>query len=348
MNYSLYVLISFFISLVCTSLVRLIAIRNGHFDDPANESRKVHKYPVPRIGGIAIFIALITTLFLVDIEISSQFGALMLAATGLFLLGVVDDIKGVRARTKLFFQIIFAGVVLAGGTGIVDMNVPFLGHLRFDQWIIPLEVFEYEFNVIPIANAITIGWIVAIVNAINLIDGLDGLAGGVSVIGFGALALMGVLIGGVQAVVVIAIILIGATLGFLAHNMSPAKIFLGDSGAYTLGLFLAVLPIYSGTKLAVGTLVISVAVIDMFWAIARRIITKRPIFSPDRGHIHHQLIDTGLRQGYVVGAMYIFTLAIAVATVMSGLFAAVSVLVGIFCVIFLWIRYNKYKLSSKQ
>ena len=157
MNYSLYVLISFFISLVCTSLVRLIAIRNGHFDDPANESRKVHKYPVPRIGGIAIFIALITTLFLVDIEISSQFGALMLAATGLFLLGVVDDIKGVRARTKLFFQIIFAGVVLAGGTGIVDMNVPFLGHLRFDQWIIPLEVFEYEFNVIPIANAITIG-----------------------------------------------------------------------------------------------------------------------------------------------------------------------------------------------
>jgi len=306
-------------SLILTPTVRAAAIRYKLFDQTSE--RKIHSGSIPRIGGIAIFIS-----FLVPILLFSNLDrpalALVFGCALLFIMGLIDDLIGLNAYIKLGVQVLAALVVLAGGIGIVNISLPFMtGPIPLDSWRIPISIFGNPYTLIPLANIFTIGWIILIINALNLLDGLDGLAGGVSSV---ALVTLLVLAGrgyGSSIVVIMSTFMLMSLLGFLASNFYPARIFMGDSGAYVLGLLIAVLPIYSTTKTSIGLLVIGLAIIDLLWAVLRRTAKGKSPFKPDRGHLHHRLIDSGFRH---VNAVLVFYF-VAIITSITLLFLGVSI-----------------------
>lgn len=172
----------FICSVLLTLAIRAAAIRYKLFDK--TDDRKVHTVPVPRVGGIAIFLSFMASVLLFA-DLDRPAIALVIASTILFLMGVVDDFKSLNPFVKLSFQIIASLVVLAGGIGIVNISLPFLSEaIHLDLWQIPMEINGFQFTIIPIANIFTIFWIVLIINAVNLLDGLDGLASGVATVAF--------------------------------------------------------------------------------------------------------------------------------------------------------------------
>ncbi|MEX0934613.1 MAG: MraY family glycosyltransferase, partial [Candidatus Saccharimonadales bacterium] len=205
------------------------------------------------------------------------------------------------------------------------------GFIFLDDWRIPVEVLGLGFNIIPIANLVSIIWIVGIINTVNFLDGMDGLASGVSIIA--ALTLFAIALTPAvndSNLALLTMMLSGSLLGFLLYNWHPSSIFMGDSGAFTIGLILAVITIYSGSKIAVGVLVLGVAIFDAAWAVARRLYNRKSPFAPDRGHIHHQLLDSGLSQPQVVMHLYIVAAIIgATAVFYDGITAFVVLLIMI-------------------
>lgn len=305
------------ISLGVTPLVRKLAFRIGAVDKPS--SRKVHAQPIPRLGGVGI-----VTAFLVPFVILADFDrallGLLLGIVILFSVGLIDDLKRLRARTKLFWQLIAAGVVLAGGIGIVYVTNPFGGVINLDGWRLAVTLGPLSFNILPLANAVSLLWIVGMVNTVNFLDGLDGLAAGVSAIACLVLFTLALTPGFHNVTVaLLAMILLGALLGFLPYNFFPSRIFMGDSGAYVLGLILALLAIYAGSKITIGVLVLGLAIIDALWTIIRRLVSGRSPFKPDRSHLHHLLHDWGvLSHREVVLLFYLITALIAVTTIFLG------------------------------
>jgi UDP-GlcNAc:undecaprenyl-phosphate GlcNAc-1-phosphate transferase len=298
MMYLIPFVAAFITSLVLTPQIRKWALAHNIVAMPGE--RKIHTKPVAYLGGVAIFLGFLipATAFL---PISRRFVALIVGITMLVIVGVIDDIKPVNAWYKLGWQILAACVVLAGGIGIQVITNPFGG-------VIDLTAGRFgigPYHVTPIGNALTILWIVGLVNVVNFMDGLDGLAAGVSAIS--AFVLFCLSVGGnvnQPEVAILAIITVGAALGFLPFNFFPAKIFMGDGGAYFLGTVLALLAVYSGGKLATAGLVLGFAIFDGVWAVVRRLWAKRSPFSPDRHHIHHLLLDAGLSQRAAVLVLY--------------------------------------------
>jgi UDP-GlcNAc:undecaprenyl-phosphate GlcNAc-1-phosphate transferase len=222
------------------------------------------------------------------------------------MLGLVDDFHNLRALLKFSLQIAAAILVTVGGFTISVIRIPGLPELS-------LGIFAYP---------ITALWIVTISNAINLVDGIDGLAGGIA--GFSALAfgIMCLLQGHVMPAL-FAFSLLGAVLGFLAFNLPPARIFMGDSGSLLLGFVLAVIPLMVGAgstsivdMLAPAT-VLLVPILDTIAAIARRVRAKRPIYSPDRDHIHHKLLALGLKETSILLILYAWCAYAGTAAVVS-------------------------------
>lgn len=324
-NFLVQALLVFLTSLMLTPVVRAAAIRYKLFDH-VNE-RKIHSGSIPRIGGIAIFVS-----FLLPVLLSSNLDrpaiALILGCLLLFVMGLVDDLRGLNPYIKLGVQIVACLIVLAGGIGIVNISVPFVGGpIQLDTWRIPITVLGGSYTIIPLANLFTIGWIILVINALNLLDGLDGLASGVSAV---ALVTLLALTGrgfGNEIVVIMATFMLMSLLGFLASNFHPARIFMGDSGAYVLGLLIAVLPIYSTTKTTIGLLVIGLAVIDLLWAIVRRTSKGKSPFTPDRGHLHHRLIDSGLRHVDAVLVFYFVAIVTSLSLLFIGVNAAIVFLI---------------------
>lgn len=287
-----------------TPLVRRVAMSLGAIDEPS--ARRVNQRRIPRLGGIAIvagFFVPLLGLFALNTTIAQLFfsrprlvaglagGALLICG-----LGVLDDIVGVGAKRKLAVQTLAASVAFAAGFQIEALQLPFVGAIEM-RWL---------------SYPTTVLWIVAVVNALNLIDGLDGLAAGVAffacITNF-VIALMGhdVLI------CLLSSTLAGALLGFLVYNFNPATIFMGDSGSMFLGFVLATMSIYDGSSAHKSTTAIAIVVpllslglpiIDMLFAMVRRFLERRPIFSPDRGHIHHRLLDVGLTHRRAVLFLY--------------------------------------------
>jgi UDP-GlcNAc:undecaprenyl-phosphate GlcNAc-1-phosphate transferase len=226
-------------------------------------------------------------------------GALMLV-----LVGIVDDVKSVRALYRFIVQLAAAGIVVSQGVIIEHINI-FGDYLKFGHFAIP----------------ITILWIVALTNAVNLIDGLDGLSCGISTISAVSLLVVTILIGEFKIALMIAI-LTGACIGFLPFNKNPAKIFIGDSGAMFLGFVLSVISIQGVFKVqAVATfvipfLILGVPIFDTAFAAVRRIFTGRSPFSADRGHLHHRLIDMGFNQKQSVRILYAVSALLGVSSVM--------------------------------
>ncbi|WP_342600342.1 MraY family glycosyltransferase [Psychrobacillus sp. FSL H8-0483] len=317
--------LAFVASVLFTPLVKRLAFRLGAVDTPNH--RKVHARIMPRLGGLAIFLA-----FLVAFAFYRPDGqydkAMLLGALIIIITGVLDDMFEITAKAKLLGQLLAAGsIVIYGGLQIQFINLPFGvfgGQLEFGYFAIPL----------------TILWIIGITNAINLIDGLDGLAAGVSAIALITLSGMAIMMGN-PFVAAMAAILAASTLGFLVFNFYPAKIFMGDTGALFLGFMISVLALLGYKNVTVVALVIPIIMLgvpisDTFFAIVRRIRMKQPLSAPDKSHLHHCLLNVGFthRQSvliiYAIAAMFgIAAIIFSQATVWGAIILLMVMLLAI-------------------
>lgn len=294
-----------------TPLVRLMALRLGAVAVPGG--RHVHQTAIPRLGGLAIcggFLAAITLIYFFSADVSRAFNEIPLRMIGLVAgavamcaVGVIDDTRGIRALYKLLFQIAIAIFAFACGLRIMVVHLPLIGDIHMWALALPLTVL----------------WIVGVVNAVNLIDGLDGLAAGVVFFA----ATTNFVVAWLSAAPLVALLagaIAGAVLGFLIYNWNPARIFMGDSGSYFLGYVLATMSLINTSQkgatavsLLVPMMALGVPIFDTLFAMVRRILERRPVFSPDRGHIHHRLLDMGLTHRRAVMIIYavcgVFTVA---------------------------------------
>jgi len=292
------------LALLMTPIVIFIACRLKAFDRPG--VRTVHTKAVPRIGGVAIFFAamsLIVSVLFLDNRIGGAFrrvplqvGTLLCTASIIFMIGLIDDLKGLPAKVKFLAEVVAAGTLCVVGVAIPALEIT-------DGFRIELGWLSYP---------LTILWIVGVTNAVNLSDGLDGLAAGVSAIACAAIAVFAITSENlVMAVFMLA--LLGGLTGFLFYNFNPAKIFMGDCGSLFVGFTIASASVMCLTKscalvgLALPILALGIPIFDTFFAILRRFLERRSLFAPDRSHFHHRLIDLGLKQKHAVIAIYIAT-----------------------------------------
>jgi UDP-GlcNAc:undecaprenyl-phosphate/decaprenyl-phosphate GlcNAc-1-phosphate transferase len=294
----LLTVLSLVLSLLFTPTVRTLAVRYNFVDLPDN-NRKVHQYPVPRVGGIAVAAAYFGSLLIVLAfasferpELSASFGAfrsIAPAALIIFFIGVADDVFNLKPWHKFAGQFVAAGMVVSGGVHIHQFAV---------------------FHLHPmLLTAVSVVWLVGCTNAVNLIDGLDGLAGGISLLAT-MTVLIASLVNGDFGLAIAAAPLAGALIGFLVFNFNPASIFLGDSGSLLLGFLLGCYSVLWSGK-SVTTLdmiapfmVLAVPLLDTSMAITRRFLRGQPIFKADRSHIHHRLLARGLSHRSTVLHLY--------------------------------------------
>lgn len=295
-------LIAFFsaviISFVMTPLARRLAIRVGAMDVP-KETRKIHNKPMPYFGGLAIYVAIISCMFVYMPHNSTNY-YIMAGATIIVLAGVIDDMYDMPAKVKLLIQILAALVAIKGGVQIHFITNP-----------LSETGMSYLFN--GLSFIITLFWIVGITNTINLIDGLDGLASGVASIAATTLLFTAARLGH-DFIVMQCAIIAGASLGFLPFNFNPAKIFMGDTGSLLLGYMLAVTSVSGMVKsvaaiaLAVPVFALGLPILDTAFAIIRRYLNKKPIMEADKDHLHHKLMRFGLNQRQTVLVMYFISM----------------------------------------
>lgn len=273
-----------------TPIVRVLAFKIGAVDIPL-DWRRIHKKPIPRIGGLAIYLSFsITTLLFCDF--SRELVTIWLGGACLVILGILDDIYRLNAWLKFAIQIAVAGFAVWNGCVIDHINLGGV-YVHLGYLSIPLTIF----------------WIAGLTNAINFIDGLDGLACGVSAISSLSLLVVVLLHGDVVSTEICGI-LFGSCLGFLPFNFNPARIFMGDTGALFLGYTLAVLSVHGVFKLhavlsfIVPLIIFAIPIFDAAFAIIRRLIAGKSPFAADRGHIHHRLIDMGFTQKESVKILY--------------------------------------------
>ena len=295
-------------AILVTPIISRIARARGLMDSPG--VRKVHQSPIPRVGGLAILMgvfALTLPVLLVDNTIGEAFRkiqpqviVLLSAGALMCVLGLVDDVRGLRARTKLLVQLVAAGTVCAFGVRIEEIGV-------FSGLTLDLGLLSWP---------VTIIWIIGITNAVNLIDGLDGLATGISAAAC-AMILAVAIWSGQAVMAVLMLAMFGALSGFLFFNFNPAKVFLGDGGTYFVGFMIATASVMCSQKtsaligLAMPLLALGVPVFDMVFVVIRRVLERRSIMAADRGHIHHRLLEAGLNQRHAVLFLYSVTLLAA-------------------------------------
>jgi UDP-GlcNAc:undecaprenyl-phosphate/decaprenyl-phosphate GlcNAc-1-phosphate transferase len=281
---------AFLTSILITPLVIKLAHKIGAVDKP--NARKVHAKIMPRLGGLAIFIGVIVGYFTGGLH-NEKITGITVGALIIVLVGVLDDKYELSAKYKLVGQLLAAAAVVGSGLTIDHLTVPFIGHYDLGWASYPVTVF----------------WIVAITNAINLIDGLDGLSAGISSIVIATIAVLAA-VAGKPMILMISLILLGSTLGFLFHNFHPAKIFMGDTGALFLGYSISILSLlgmYKSVTLfsfVVPIIILGVPIFDTTYAIIRRIVNKKPISAPDKSHLHHRLLALGLSHKSTVLVIY--------------------------------------------
>jgi UDP-GlcNAc:undecaprenyl-phosphate/decaprenyl-phosphate GlcNAc-1-phosphate transferase len=313
-------LVALAISWWLTPEIRSRAMNLGLVDKPGEE-RRIHKVAVPRLGGVAIYISMIVAFGLM-MAICGRFpregGLLGIAAGGtlIFVMGLLDDLESIPAKIKLGIQVLAACSACSLGVRMskyIYVNVPFDINWAFIQVTHGL----HGISLGPwLAYPLTVLWLVGIANAVNLIDGMDGLAAGVSLISavtIWSIAMAPDRLHHHPYAAWIAAILAGALLGFLRWNFNPARIFMGDSGAYLTGFILGSVAITGVMKTATAATVLLPSIIlffpllDTAWAIIRRLARHKSIFAPDAEHIHHRLLRTGLSQKKVAFLIYAFS-----------------------------------------
>ena len=302
----LALLVALVISFLMTPVVKTFAYKVGAIDVP-KDGRRMHKVPIPRLGGLAIFIGFMVSILLF-VDITSEMKSILLGAVIIVVLGVVDDIMALPAMLKFVIQIIAALIPATHGVVIQVLSNPNI-FSENPYWI--LGWLSVPFTVL---------WIVAITNAVNLIDGLDGLANGVSAISATTVLVIAILGSETQVAMVMAA-LVGACVGFMPYNLNPAKMFMGDTGATFLGYILATMSIqglfkfYAIVSFAVPFLILGLPIFDTAFAFIRRIAHGQSPMRADRSHIHHRLIDMGLNQKQAVATLYVISTILGLSAV---------------------------------
>ena len=305
------------ISFAATPLVKTFARKVGAMDVP-KDGRRMHDHPIPRLGGLAMFLGfLLSTLLFAKIDV--QVRGMLLGCLAVVFAGVIDDIRPLKWWTKLILQLAAAVIAVAHGIRIEVFTSPSIFN---EGWLI------LGWLSVPI----TVLWIVLVTNAVNLIDGLDGLAVGVSGIGSVAMLVIALLVSEGNVAVIMAA-LAGACLGFIPYNRNPATIFAGDTGALLLGYVLATMSViglfktYAIVSFILPFLVLALPLFDTGFAIVRRLAHGQSPMQPDRGHVHHRLIDMGHSQKQAVAILYFVSIIFGLAAVVLTTSGPMKVLV---------------------
>ena len=290
----------FLITTILVPIVKKIAHHVNALDIP-NE-RKVHKTPIPRLGGLAIYIGFIFG-YLFFIKQTHTTNAIVIGSFVLLLTGIIDDIKPVKAKYKLIGQIIACLIVIFYGNVSLNEISAFGIYINF-------KFFKYVFTLILM---------LACINCMNLIDGLDGLASGISIIFYLIVGIITIFIGSNQLDYKLCFIMLGSCLGFLVYNFYPAKIFMGDSGSMFLGYMVSIMALLGFknvtlTSFFIPFMIIAIPFLDTFFAILRRYFKGEDITKPDKFHIHHQLLNMNFSHKTTVIIIWVIDLLFAVAT----------------------------------
>ena len=283
------------VALVSTPVVKNLAIRVKAVDVP-KDGRRMHDHPIPRMGGLAIFLGFLLSVVLFS-DITRQVRGILLGSVLIVACGAIDDVVNLRAWIKLLVQIAAAVIAVAHDVVIEFFSNPNIfsdNELLFLGWL---------------AIPVTVLWIVGITNSVNLIDGLDGLAVGVSTIASTTMFVVALLVSEGDVALLLAA-LMGACLGFMPYNLNPARIFMGDTGSLLLGYVLSTVSVvgmfktYALVTFVVPILALFLPLFDTVCAFFRRILRGQSPMHPDRGHLHHRLIDMGLSQKQAVAILY--------------------------------------------
>lgn len=310
-------LLAMLVSYILTPYIKKLAFKIGAVDRPDN--RKVHKRIMPRLGGLAIYIAFMIGC-VASLELTWDVCGILLGGTLIVALGVADDVYQLPAKVKLLGQIAAACVLVAFDIRIEWVNNPFGGYIYLDMLSIPWTIF----------------WVISFTNVVNLIDGLDGLAAGVSAIASLTVILVAIQMGYFHVAILTAA-LAGGIIGFIRYNFNPATIFMGDTGSMFIGYMLAAISVYGAVKTAatialiVPAIALGLPILDTAFAIMRRYANGRPIFQPDKGHLHHRLLAQGMSHKEAVLFMYGITAVLCIGAVlwaeMDGFYAALIIAV---------------------
>ena len=321
-------LLALIVSFLATPLVRRLAFKIGAVDVP-RDNRRMHDHPIPRLGGLAIFLGFLVSV-LAYAEIDTQMQGILIGATMIAVLGIADDIHSLPAKFKFVVQILAALCAVLHGVAIQVINNPNVfsdnEYWVLGGWSIPVSIL----------------WIVAITNAVNLIDGLDGLADGISTIGALTMLILALILGE-HDISLMCGALVGACVGFLPYNMNPARIFMGDTGSTFLGFILACVSIqglfkyYAVISFLVPFLILGLPIFDTASAIIRRLLKGQSPMVADRSHIHHKLIDLGLNQKQAVATLYIVSGVLGLSAVLlatsGGAKTALFILALVICAV---------------
>jgi len=320
MIYGYYIiafLVALVLSLVLTPVVRFLA-QKYNLAIPQPRPRDIHGKPIPRLGGVALFVSfwlVVIGYLLINPDqlnfinnkifgIDKNLLGVFLGSLVLIIVGIIDDIRGMKPWIKLFWQLVAAIIVVIFGIKIWWFSNPLGGaNIILANW-------TYIF--VPV-------WTVLIINVINWLDGLDGLADGISLISLFVLGFLALAPNVNQpATALMCAILAGSAAGFLFFNFNPAKIFLGDSGSMFLGFMIAIASIISGGKVATAALVLGVPILDAIWVILRRIFSKKSPMQADKFHLHHRFLDIGLSQRQTVLILYTLSAGFGIVALQNG------------------------------
>lgn len=333
--YALVFLAAAAVSLLLTWTSIDVAQRRGWLDLPS--PRRVHTNPTPRLGGVAMFAAFASVLGV--LILSGRLGpytalGLLVGAGALTLVGFADDVWGLGPGVKLLFQAAAALATVVGFDIAIDaVSLPRIGLVHLDGSVV--------------GYALSLAWILGMINTVNFADGIDGLVGGLVLI-FSLLLVIVGLRAGQRELPLYACVLGGVALGFLRYNISPARVFMGDSGSYFLGFTLGILSILGTAKLAAGLLVMGVWVTDVAYSIYRRWRIGAPVQMPDKAHLHHRFISLGLSQRTTAMLFWVLALAFGSAALVAereGRLAALLAL-GLLSALLIWLVNRRLKLST--
>lgn len=302
-------LIALIVSWLLTPYVRKVAIARGAMDDPKSDDRRVHKEPIPRWGGLAIFGGLLVSLAAVlpfafphTTPFPNYLIGMLLVGAAVVVVGALDDLFQYPAKVQALFllaagvavQLFQDGPPINGRVQIGSFVIPFVGHIvHLAWWAVPLTAI----------------YIFVVAKTMDTIDGVDGLASGIAAIAAATLTVIAAY-GAQPRVAIVAAAIAGACVGFLRHNYNPAKIFMGTGGAQLLGFMLACLSVVGALKTAaavaimVPVFVFGVPIIDAVSVVIRRVLSGQPITQADKRHLHHQLLNKGLSQRQTVWVLY--------------------------------------------
>jgi len=298
--------VAMLVSFLMTPLVKTFAHKVGAVDVP-KDNRRMHKHPIPRMGGLAIFLGFLFST-LIFVELTGEVKGMLLGAVIIVVLGIFDDIYALGAKFKFLVQIIAALVAVMAGNRIEVISNPNV--FSSNPW--------WQLGILAVP--VTVIWIVAVTNSVNLIDGLDGLACGVSTISSMTMLVIAMVVSDGEVALLMAA-LAGACIGFIPYNLNPAKIFMGDTGSTFLGFVLAVVSIqglfkfYTIVSFVVPFLILGLPIFDTCFAFIRRIAHGQSPMQADRSHVHHRLIDMGLSQKQAVAVLYVISAILGMSAV---------------------------------